>query len=407
MNLNWLYIDINSYFATIEQQVDVNLRGKPVIVVPVLSDYSCAIAVSQEAKLQGIKTGTKIHEAKKLCPNLICVLAKHELYVQYHQKIFAEVNKLIYVDYVFSIDEGACRLTGEQSEQEKAVELAYKIKENIKRNVGEYINCSIGIAPNRYLAKIATNMQKPDGLIVITPKDIPTKLYSVKLRDIPAIGYNTHAKLLGNCISSTEELYKVNSVVLRKICGSIAGEKVWHLLRGLDIPVESVKNSSIGHSQVLSPKQRNINDARNVALNLVLKAACRLRVGNLQTANIILSLDVANNKYIKSRTSIISTSDSITLSNSLLKCFDDLIKLHKITSIKKVSINFPKVAKESMQLSFEDLPNKQKSLKNKRLSEAVDLLNKKFGQDTVNLGMIGNKNKNVDVVAFGYIPTIK
>ena len=102
--LNWLYFDLNSYFATIEQQVNPSLRGKPVVVVPLLSDSTCAIAASYEAKLKGIKTGTKIYEAKKLCPNLICIKSRHKLYVEYHKRIFAEINKLLFVDVVCSID---------------------------------------------------------------------------------------------------------------------------------------------------------------------------------------------------------------------------------------------------------------------------------------------------------------
>ena len=85
--LNWLYLDINSYFATVEQQVNPELRYKPIAVVPLLSDSTSAIAASQEAKLKGIKTGTRIYEAKKLCPELICIQARHELYVEYHNKI--------------------------------------------------------------------------------------------------------------------------------------------------------------------------------------------------------------------------------------------------------------------------------------------------------------------------------
>lgn len=107
-----VYIDINSYFVTIEQQLNPDLRDKPVVVVPLLSDSTCAIAASHEAKLLGIKTGTKIYEAKKLCPELICLEARHRIYVEYHDKIFQEIDLHLKVDHIFSIDEGACRLTG-------------------------------------------------------------------------------------------------------------------------------------------------------------------------------------------------------------------------------------------------------------------------------------------------------
>ena len=97
--LNWLYLDFNSYFATIEQQIKPKIRNKPVVVVPTITDSTCAIAASYEAKAYGIKTGTMIYKAKKLCPNLICIKANHQNYVNYHHKLLYEINKHIPVSY--------------------------------------------------------------------------------------------------------------------------------------------------------------------------------------------------------------------------------------------------------------------------------------------------------------------
>jgi len=94
-SLQWLFFDLNSYFASVEQQDRPELRNKPIAIVPSDTDATCAIAASYEAKAYGIKTGTKIYEAKKLCPDLICVLARHHVYVEYHQRIFKEVGKHI------------------------------------------------------------------------------------------------------------------------------------------------------------------------------------------------------------------------------------------------------------------------------------------------------------------------
>lgn len=219
--LNWLYFDLNSYFATIEQQVNPSLRGKPVVVVPLLSDSTCAIATSYEAKLKGIKTGTKIYEAKKLCPNLICVKGKHKLYVEYRKRIFAEINKLLFVDVICSIDEGAVKLTGKYQQEQEAIRLSQSIKLAIKQNVGDYITCSIGIASTKYLAKIAAEMKKPDGLTIIRPEDIPTKLYALALRDIPGIGYRILKRLHLAGINTVEKLYECSSGHLQTIWGSL------------------------------------------------------------------------------------------------------------------------------------------------------------------------------------------
>ena len=239
--LHWLYIDINSYFATIEQQVNPDLRNRPVAIVPLLSDSTCAIAASYEAKLTDVNTGTKIYEAKKLYPKLICIQARHELYIQYHHKIFNEIDRYLHVDHIFSIDEGACRLTGKYCLPEEALSLARIIKKAIKNNIGDYITCSIGIAPNRYLAKIASNMQKPDGLSVINPTELPGKLYTLNLKSLPGIGSKTRERLMKNGISSIEQLCSLDRSRLKTVWGNAWGEKVWYLIRGADLPLEKVQ----------------------------------------------------------------------------------------------------------------------------------------------------------------------
>ena len=147
-----------------------------------MSYLTYAIAVSFEAKQMGVKTRTKIYEAKRLCAALICVQARPNIYTKYHHLVFAEINKYLCIDYIFSIDERACKLIGGQAQGEMALLLAKQINEGIKKNIGEYITCSISIAPNRYLAKIATTLQKPNEVTVIKPEDIPNKLFPLKIK---------------------------------------------------------------------------------------------------------------------------------------------------------------------------------------------------------------------------------
>ncbi|WP_222872691.1 hypothetical protein [Hankyongella ginsenosidimutans] len=166
--LRWLYVDFNSYFASVEQQEQPRLRGRPVAVVPVDTDFTSAIAASYEAKAYGVRTGTMIRDAKRMCPGLICVPARHDLYVDYHHRALAEIERHIPVTAVCSIDEAACRLMDNEAPADVAIGIARSIKRGLAANVGEYVRCSIGIAPNRYLAKVATDLQKPDGLTLCT-----------------------------------------------------------------------------------------------------------------------------------------------------------------------------------------------------------------------------------------------
>ena len=130
-SLKWLYLDFNSYFTTIEQQINPYLRNKPVVVVPSLTDYTCAIAASYEAKKMGIKTGTMIFDAKKICPKLICIKADHEKYIYYHHKLVKEINKYIPIEVVCSIDEVACKLLKNESTAKKVTSIALNIKAGI------------------------------------------------------------------------------------------------------------------------------------------------------------------------------------------------------------------------------------------------------------------------------------
>lgn len=404
--LNWLYIDINSYFATIEQQVNPDLRNKPVAIVPLLSDSTCAIAASQEAKLKGITTGTRIYQAKKLCPELICIKARHNLYVEYHHKIFNKVDRYLHVDHIFSIDEGACRLTGKYCLEEEAVSIAKIIKKAIRDNVGDYITSSIGIAPNRYLAKIASNMQKPDGLSVINPSELPNKLYSLNLKSLPGIGSKTEERLIKNGITSIKQLCFLDRARLKALWGNVWGEKVWSLIRGADLPLEETRNSTIGHSKVLGSEQQHIQHARNVLINLVQKAASRLRAKELYTTCILLTVGLKSGNSIKESLKIELSSDSSTILKHIIKLWDKIFTNLDIKQIriKKVGISFYNLQTGSKQLTFEDF-SKQK--KNQKLSEVLDAINKRMGINSVSIGVATKTYVSEQIVAFSHIPEIK
>jgi len=403
--LNWLYIDVNSYFATIEQQVNPDLRNKPVAIVPLLSDSTCAIAVSYEAKLKGINTGTKIYEAKKLCPELICIQARHELYIQYHHKIFNEIDRYLHVDHIFSIDEGACRLTGKYCLLEEALIVARIIKKAIKNNIGDYITCSIGIAPNRYLAKIASNMQKPDGLSIINPTELPSKLYPLNLKSLPGVGTKTRERLMKNAISSIEQLCLLDRSRLKTVWGNVWGEKVWYLIRGADLPLEKVQKSTIGQSKVLGVEEQEAHNARNILISLTQKAASRLRDKALFTTGVLLIVSFNSGRSVKENSRIKLSNDTSTLLKQVLKSWDKILGNvnTKNIKVKKISVSFYNLQSESNQLSFDNLC---KQRKNQKISGVIDSINKRMGINMVSIGINTKTYKSEQIVAFGHIPKI-
>src|SRR6202020_114947 len=143
--VNWLFLDMNSYFASIEQQVQPHLRGKPTAVVTVDAESTVCIAASYEAKAFGVSTGTALGEARKKCPDLNVVVARHEIYVDYHLKIIKAVEEnCLHVSKIISIDEMECRLRGRDMQIANAQELARQVKQAV-RSVGETLRCSVGL----------------------------------------------------------------------------------------------------------------------------------------------------------------------------------------------------------------------------------------------------------------------
>jgi hypothetical protein len=156
-HIRWLFLDLNSYFASIEQELRPELRHRPIAVVPLTADTTCAIAASYEAKAFGVRTGTQVGGAKRLFPGIELVEARHELYVDYHHRIVEAVECGVPVAAVMSIDEMAASLVGREQPLITALDLGRRIKIPIRSRVGLTLRCSIGVVPNRYLAKIASD----------------------------------------------------------------------------------------------------------------------------------------------------------------------------------------------------------------------------------------------------------
>jgi DNA polymerase IV len=275
--LRTLFIDFNSYFASVEQQLNPTLRGRPVGVVPVMADSSCCIAASAEAKVLGIKTGTRVSEAKRLCPDIALVLADHAKYVEMHHRAVAAVDRMVQVRQVLSIDEMECELTGRWRERDRAVALAQQVKAELRASVGECMRTSIGIAPNTLLGKLASDMHKPDGLTVIEQHELPERLYPLKLSDIQGIGPRMRERLSRCGIETMEQLYAAPRDLLHTAWGGLAGSDMYDQLRGQWYGPRAKVARSLGHSHVLPPDLRQPEGARDVLHRLTQKAAMRLR----------------------------------------------------------------------------------------------------------------------------------
>lgn len=409
--LRWLYVDFNSYFASVEQQLNPALRGKPVAVIPVETEYTSAIAASYEAKKFGVKTGTPVHEARKMCPGLICVLGNHQKYVEFHEKIIDEIDRHIPVAKVCSIDEMACELMKNERSVERVTEIAASIKAGLAKNIGAYVKCSIGVAPNRYLAKIATDMKKPDGFTILHATDLPHRLEELKLRDLSGIGPNMEVRLNNAGIHDIKKLLTLQPKHLRAVWGSLWGEKMWYYLRGYDVPDTVTQSSSIGHSHVLPPEMRPPAEAVKIARRLTIKAAARIRRKEYCASAFSLSMRVENGPRLGLEARLPHADDSFTFLELMEDMWQALLPEIKGRRIKKVSVVLSSITpKTQVQPDLFDMlsPVSKKREKNEKLSAAMDKLNQKFGRDTVLVGMTATQSRSFTgtKIAFTRIPDV-
>lgn len=400
--LRSLYVDLNSYFASVEQQANPALRGKPIAIVPMIADTTVAIAASYEAKRRGVTTGTMISEAKKLCPDLILVTAHHTRYVDYHHRIIDAVEQVIHVKSVNSIDEMVCDLTGSARHRDKAISIAHDVKQSIKERVGSEMLCSVGIAPNDYLAKTATDMQKPDGLVVIEEEDLPQVLYSMELRDLCGIGSRMYQRLYTHGIYTVEMLCSATKQQLHTVWGGIEGERLWARIRGQDVPHVETHKSTVGQSHVLSPSLRSHDGATGVVHRLLQKAATRLRQYGLVAAEVTISVRFLGGERWKCAWDITPTQDIVQLTAVMSSM---LAELPTSGTPFKVTIALNKVSPVDgmSQPLFNNIGPARESL-----NASIDSINKKYGKNTLYLGTAWNALSIAPMrIAFTHIPDIE
>jgi DNA polymerase IV len=221
-----LFLDMNCYFASCEQQRHPELRGKPLGVLTYDSPNAAVIAASKEAKKFGIKSGMRLGDCLVLCPQMITITTHPAWYRQIHVDVMNILRS--YCDDVIpkSIDEAVCNFHSYKLVYKDLSELARQIKADIKAKY-DYLTCSIGIAPNSFLAKVGTGLQKVDGLVVITPENIDEKLATMKLQDLPGIASANERRLLMIGIRDPVEMRHSSPALLRKAFGGVVGD-YWH-----------------------------------------------------------------------------------------------------------------------------------------------------------------------------------
>jgi DNA polymerase-4 len=387
----------------VEQLLNPALRGRPVAVVPMVTDSTCCIAASKEAKKFGVKTGVGVRDAKQLCPEIVFVESNPTEYVRIHHEVVSLVENVLPVDEVMSIDEMRCGLNGKWREQAVAEKLAEEIRAAMFRRYDAHLTCTVGLAPNGFLAKLASDMGKPDGIFTLLESDLPHRLHSLKLRDFCGIGPSMEKRLRSGGILTVEQLCAASKQTLKTIWGGIEGERMWCCLRGEDIDRPATKKRVIGHSHVLPPELRNEQGVRSVGHRLLQKAAMRLRKMGYFTGGLQVFIKYTDRSSWSDEITFTETQDTL----ALLQAFDRLwagraVSRSAAPQATGVTLYHLRPA-EQVTPSFIGAEGAHRAL-----CDAVDAINTKFGKNKVCFaGALGALDYTPMRIAFTRIPDVE
>lgn len=376
-----LHIDMNSYFATVEQQSNPLLRGKPIVVSGRPHIHSVVAAASVEAKKFGVKSGMSTWEAKKLCPQVIFIPGNPNKYMALTGKLIEIFRSYSPLVEVFSIDEVFLELLPPHQSMEDAVEIAKEIKLRIKEEVGDFLTCSIGIAHNKLLAKLASEKQKPDGLTVIDDNNLHSMLLSSPLRDFCGIGRQVLKRLQMLGVNSVAQLRLVPDSLLKTTFGPSRASFLKQLAWGIDIsPVISEEEredaKSFSHNLTLPKETSDWKYIEAVLLRLSEKVAYRMRQDGFCAKVISAHLRYTDLSWTGGQKLLGHYSDS---GEEIFQIVKSLMRKDPGVEIRAVGVGASYLRKKSL-LTAPLLPEDQKK---EKITDCLDKVNNEFGRTTL------------------------
>ncbi|HSB06968.1 MAG TPA: DNA polymerase IV [Thermodesulfobacteriota bacterium] len=375
-----LHIDMDAFFMSVEQRDNPSLQGKPAAVCGSLS-RSVITSASYEARPYGLRAGMPTQEAKRRCPNLILVEGNHTKYTEVSARIFSHLKNYTPCVEVASIDEAYLDITESQLLFKSGLNIAHSIKDRIRER--ESLTCSIGIAPNKLLAKLGSRLKKPDGLVIIQPEEVEGFLKDLPVGKIHGIGPKLEESLNAIGIFTCGQLGKIPVSFLKRRFGVI-GERLHEMGLGLDespvVPFDEEEDAkSLSHSVTLEEDTSDPILIRKVLLHLSERVSKRMRKDGFYGRRITLTVRYSDFfTFTKQKT----LSQWVNSGNEIfchsLQIFESIS--HR-KPIRLLGVGVSLFKKEWSQL---DLFEKREKKDN--LLKAMDRVNERFGDWTLTWG---------------------
>lgn len=389
-----IHLDINSCFATIEQQANPKLRDKAIVVAAYTTNSGCILAASVTAKRMGIKTGMRVIDAKQIYPRLVVLTPDPPKYRFIHKAIkkilkgySSNVTPKSIDEFVFCLD---------LPRESDARMVSCEIKQRIKKEVGEYITVSIGISTNRYLAKIASNLQKPDGLCEINKDNYVEVFNKLKLTDLTGIKKGNSARLALYGIKTVIDFYNAPVWKLKLAFGGIGG-LYWNTrLHGFE--VDNFKSTRKTYGNSYAPPANKAHLTLEILSKLCEKTGYRLRKAGLFANGVHLAISYRDGSFwhkgVKTKNVIINNNDIYKEAVYLLK-ESPSVELPRVIAVNVYNLNLNK----NLQLDiFSD------QIKKNKLADTTDKINNKWGLYTIHSARMSMDSTVVqDRISFGQL----
>lgn len=391
-----MHLDLNSCFASVEQQANPLLRGKPVAVAAYTTPSGCILAPSREAKVLGVKVGMRVKEAKLICPTLVVVEPDPEKYRAVHRQMSDLLR--FYTDKVSpkSIDEFVIDLEGYPAYSRGMKELAVEIKQRIREEIGEWLSVSVGIAPNRFLAKTAASLHKPDGLDEINVQNYLEVYKELRLMDLCGINIRNTVRLNSVGIYTVTDFYQAPVIQLKSAFHSVLGY-YWYLrLRGWEIDDVEFGTRSIGHSYALPKPMSSEVELMPIVMKLTEKMVTRMRRHGYGAKGVHLSLLYGDRSYWHKGFDV---GQVLLDTREVYKCIRQAYASCPYKKpVRNVAVSvYNLVARQTVQDDLFGWVNKRR-----KLTAALDEINIKWGEFVLTPArMLGTEGKVVDRIAFG------
>ncbi|MEK1888329.1 MAG: type VI secretion protein ImpB [Phyllobacterium sp.] len=400
-----LYLDFDSFFASAEQQLNPALHGRPVAVVPLDSPYTSVIAASREAKPFGIKTGTSVREARDKCPDIVFIEARPDVYVRLHKRILEVIECCLPIAAVRSIDEVACTLL--ESEARQAPALAARIKRSLRDEFGQVLTCSIGISFNELLAKIAAEMDKPDGFVVLDHTDLPGRLLGLGLRDLPGISKGMATRLAEAGVTDIAGLWALAPKHARAIWNSVEGERFIAALHGHAVEKPETVKRMFGHGRNLPPDWRVPQKVLQCARLLTMSAARRLRRSHFRAGALTYTVGTRRESRVSLEKRFRPARDDHTFLNGLNELHEKFMMADEMHNISTVTVVLHELSdeEEASRDLFDTGENRKERGQWERVSDVLDTIRVRHGSKALNLGPANGPGNYIgSKIAFGRIP---